>query len=116
MHFLEENDPILLAISEAELWENMDLLMVQIRGYDLLMTRALQNPDRRVSRMVVYLKSNLNYECLDDLESEEDAIIWLIVKRQRMRPLRISCIYREQTLCSDIQPNPTGRLAEQLIR
>ena len=75
MQFLEENDPILLAIPETELWDDVDLQTVQIQGYDLLTKRALENPNRRVSRLVVYVKSNLSYERLDDLELDEDATI-----------------------------------------
>ena len=33
-----------------------------------------------------------------------------------MRPLRIGCIYREQTLHSDVRPNPTGSPVKQLVR
>ena len=67
MRFLEENGPVLLAISEVELWNNVNLQTVQILGYDLLTTRALENPNRRVSRLVVYVKSNVNYEHLGNL-------------------------------------------------
>ena len=56
---------------------------------------ALENPNKRASRLVVYIKSNVNYECLANLESDEDATIWLLIRRQKMRPLRIGCIYRE---------------------
>ena len=75
MRFLEENDPVLLAISEAEQWNNVDLQTVQIPVYDLLTTKALENPNLGVSRLVVYIKSSVNYEHLGNLESDEEATI-----------------------------------------
>ena len=96
--FLEENDSHILAVSKAELRDDVDLLQVQIDGYELPTMKALQNPTLKVSRLVVYVKANAQYEHMDQLKTEGDATIWLLIKRQRMRPIRVGCIYREQTM------------------
>ena len=69
------------------MWNDVDLQTVGIPGYDLLTTRALDNLNRRVSRLVVYIKQSMNYERLGNLENDEDGMIWLLIRRQRMRPL-----------------------------
>ena len=116
MHFLEEYILEILAISEAELREEVDLLRVQIYSYDLLTTRALHHLDLKVSRLVVYVKSNLRYDRLEELETAEDASIWLLFRRQGMRPMRRGCIYREQRQQTNVRPNLTGRTEAQIER
>ena len=42
-NFLGENKPHILGISEAELNEGVDQLLIQVEGYELLTLKALQN-------------------------------------------------------------------------
>ena len=63
--FPEENNPHILAISEAELKDDVDLLQVQVDSYELLTMKVLQNPTLKISRLVVYVKINVWYERMD---------------------------------------------------
>ena len=51
-----------------------------------------------------------------ELETDEDAPIWLLIRRQGMRLLRIGCIYREQSQQTKVRSNFMGRNAAQVER
>ena len=67
--------PTILGISESNLREETNLTEVSIEGYDLITTQALNNVGIKMSRLVVYIKKEVNYERRNDLENGRDAAI-----------------------------------------
>ena len=114
--FLEDYKPDLLAISEAELREDVDTMSVQIEGYTLHTSKALHNQNLKVARMVVYVKSDLCCDCMDELENSEDVMVWLLFRKHGMRPMRLGWFYREQSQRMGITLDLTNRNTVQLER
>ena len=66
--------------------------------------------------MVVYIKTELHCNSMDELETPEDATVWLLFRKHGMRPIILGCIYRVQSQCTGVMPNLTNRNAEQIER
>ena len=63
------------------------------------------------------MRIDVEYWRMDELETEEDAVIWILVKRKNMWPLRVGNVYREQKQLTKITPMiPMGSEVVQIER
>ena len=93
---LHDEDIDCLGITEANLGGSADMEEVEIPGYVLRWDAGRENPMKNNSRVVVYVKEELNFELVrdymkDDLMPE----IWLRLGHKGTRRTLVGFIYRE---------------------
>ena len=93
---LLDEDRDCLGITEANLGVNADMEEVDIPGYVLRWDAGRENKTKKNSRVVVYVKEELNFELVteyrqDDLMTE----LWLRLGHKGTRRALVSFIYRE---------------------
>lgn len=89
------HNPDVLGLSEANLKATHDHKLVEIEGYTMLTTKAMENPSSGWSRLVVYVKNTLSWKRRPDLENQVTADIWIEAALGRQKPVIIANIYRE---------------------
>ena len=68
---------VFLAISEANLRDNIDNSHLLIENYELLKTKSLENENMRYSRIVIFIRRDVSYKRRYDLENDVDSMIWI---------------------------------------
>ena len=92
---VSDKKPHIIGISEANLRREVDKLEVNIEGYILEYLEALENDEVNLSRLCVYIRSDIKYKRLTNLENRTDAAIWLEIGMNKGRKLYCGQIYRE---------------------
>ena len=54
-------------------------------GYKLLMLRALENPIINLSSLVVYVREDVSLMRLNNLQNDEDSIIWIEIHSENKK-------------------------------
>ena len=75
-----EYKPNILGIGEASLRQKLKRTQVQINYYQLITTNTIENPMITNGRIIIYVKSNMEYMRRKDLENLWNSLIWLEVK------------------------------------
>ena len=104
----------ILGISESNLKSSHDLTKVQLPGYQLLTSQTLNNAQLNVSRVVVYVKDELNYKLRPDLMDDSFSSIWIEVKSGRQKFL-VANIYRDHQYMNQVTNNSLS-MEQQLVR
>ena len=110
-----EHEPVVLAISEANLRESTEVSCVRIENYNLLTLKAISNVNMKISRIVAYVRNDVVYKRRTDLENDHDAMIWLEIKYKGGRNLILGLVYREHKYLMQTVNN-SGTDEEQLTR
>ena len=112
-----ENRQHVRGISEVNLRDVVNPLHVQIDGYKLLTLRALDNPLMKMLRIMVYVRDDVDFERMEELETDKEAMIWILIKLKNKRPIRVGNVYREHSLPTKVMLDiPTGSAAAQIDR
>ena len=88
-------NPEVMGLSESNLKRSVDLKFVKIDDYELHTAPTLANDHLKISRVVVYTKSNLIVVRRHDLEDENISAIWLEIGMPRQKKILVANIYRE---------------------
>ena len=107
--------PAILGISEINLKSSHDIMKVQLPGYELLTSTTLQNPQLNISRVVVYVKDDLNCKLRPDLMDDIFSSIWIEVKSGRQKFL-VANIYRDHQYMSQGADKSSLNMEQQLVR
>ena len=110
--------PHFFGISEANLFQHHCLNNCLLEGYDLIVSKTLNNPLLGVSRVVVYKHDSLVAKVRDDLMSDDFSSIWLEVGFPNKSKFLVCNIYREWQYLgqnSDESRSPTEQLNRWLI-
>ena len=86
--------PTVFCVSESNLRTTVDQAKVQIPGYRLLTSKTITNLSLNISRVVVYLDSNVKGKLREDLMDSSFSSIWIELGSGD-KPLLIGCVYRE---------------------
>ena len=73
----------------------MNDIEVNIENYELLKLRSIDNKDIKMSRLVVYIRKDVNYKRRLDLENKNDSALWLDIKMKGGRKVICGNLYRE---------------------
>ena len=112
---IAEEQPLVLAVSEANWRQETDVISVNLENYTCLALKAIRNENIRMSRVVVYVRKDVKYKRRFDLENDVDAMLWLELSYKNGRKLLVGTIYREFKLAR--QPdNATASGEAQITR
>ncbi len=91
---LESNADI-MGISEANLPKFIPDGQVEIPGYNMIRGGTVNNDQIPLTRVVVYVRDNLDVRVREDLMSKDQTSVWLDLVLQNNRKLCIGQFYRE---------------------
>ena len=74
---IQDERPLILGISESNLFQNQDLSKVKIKNYDLITADTMKNPKINVSRVVIYKHVSTSAKIRHDLMDPTFSSIWL---------------------------------------
>ena len=92
---IDKYKPHILGLSEANLHSHHDLNNVQYPDYTLHTCPTINNPQLKVSRVVVYTHSSLVVKLRPDLMNNSISAIWLEVGLPRKSKILVCNVYRE---------------------
>ena len=107
--------PAVLGISESNLKHTHDMSKVQLPGYELLTSKTLQNPELNISRVVVYVKDDLNCKLRPDLMDDKFSSIWVEVRSGKQKFL-VANIYRDHQYMNQGADQTSLSMDQQLVR
>ena len=93
---LNDYNPDIGIISEANLWPADLGYQIRIPGYQIVTT--IDFSKGCCSRLVVLVREGVNVILLQDYMDPDISSIWLKLPRRGMRPLIVGAIYREHKL------------------
>ena len=53
------------------------MVSIRIESYEYITTKYMENENIRLSPIIVYVRSDINYNRRIDLENKRDAVIWM---------------------------------------
>ena len=92
---VSEIKPHILGISEANLKMIREIGEVQLPGYDLILSKTMENEQLQVSRVVCYLHQSLVGRVRDDLMSDQFSSIWLEIGLPGKSKILVCQLYRD---------------------
>ena len=113
-NIISEDSPHIFGLSEVELFKpyiNVDTL--KIPGYDILFPKSWNSDG--FARVLVYVKSNFNYEHIQDLEDESFQSIWIKGSFRNNKNIYFCHAYREHLSTYSLyeQKNALSRFLNQ---
>ena len=111
---VDEMNPEIAIISEANLFSGLQSHHRQIDGYNIQVTKDLENLG--YSRLVILVREGFHIEIQKTWMEAELSTIWLKIKRRGCRSLTLGAVYREHRLLLQGYPNLTGEEACQNSR
>ena len=92
---VQDHQPHILGISEANFLHNHDPSDCSIEGYEMLTAKTLSNPSILASRIVVYKHSSVIGKLRPDLMDDKFSSIWLETGLPRQKKILVCQLYRE---------------------
>ena len=112
---VSDQHPHVLGISEAHLQQGHSLEDVQLQGYDLFLSKTIENDQLKVSRVVCYKHESIIGNLRNDLMSDSFSSIWLEIGLPGKKKFLVCQLYREWQYLS--QGSSSSRsVTEQLAR
>ena len=111
---VDEFTPDLAYISEANLFNNVELYQQEIQGYEIVTTKGMQSLG--YSRLVLLIRTGLSVTILDNLMEDQVASIWVRISSRGRKTQIIGGVYREHRLLLQGEINNTGEEALQTLR
>ena len=74
-----EQNPDIFAIQEANIREQDDIRLFQMEGYQLELDNLLET--KGIARAIMYIKNDIKYRRLKDIESKIEPIIWVEIQQ-----------------------------------
>ena len=110
-----EKDPDIFIVSEANLMSEITEDQRSINGYDMIFPNTMEI--RGYARIVMLIKSEVEYKVLNQFMYPGTSAIWIQVGRAGRKPIRIGGLYREHTLLKqNVLQNNTSDGHLQLAR
>ena len=95
MSLIDQHRPHILGLSEANFHNNEDRSAVKIPEYELITCPTINNPNIKVSRVVVYVHNSVVIKPRPDLMNDQVSAIWLEVGLPHKRKFILCNVYRE---------------------
>ena len=93
---VQETDPDLVFISEANLYNTVPDWRRQIQGYKLICPGSLATAG--YARLILLVKDAIDCQLLNKFMEDDLATIWVRVGRKSSKPLHIGGVYRQHKL------------------
>ena len=103
---VNEVDPDLMFISEANLREGVDEVASHVDGYELVYPSTMST--QGYARIMLLVKEGVSFKKMENFMDENAASIWVKIVKKGGKPLHIGGIYRDHRLLLQEQPNLTG--------
>ena len=114
-HLVNQHQPDIFTIQEANLRQSDDINQALIQGYHLEVDNLIET--NKIARVVTYINKQLKYTRIKSLESKIDPVIWIEVQLPGNKKLRIQNYYRQWQQMTDRGAIPdTKSVAKQKIR
>ena len=114
-HIISQHKPEFFSIQEANIYQSDDLDRCQITGYHLEVDNLLKT--KGLARTVTYVKNEIKYRRLPELESDIEPIIWIEVQQRGKQKLRIQNFYRQWQEMNENGAIPeTKSIPKQIVR
>ena len=107
--------PHVLGISEANFRKNHQLEDVQIEGYDLILSKTINNDELQISRIACYKHSSIVGKVREDLMCDSFSSIWLEIGLPGKKRFLVCQLYREWQYMGQGN-NDSRSVPEQLVR
>ena len=112
--FIQEKNPDIFIITEANLWHDISDEERNIGGYELVLPKTMDSWGH--ARIAMLVKVGINFKVLDHCMDSSASSIWIQVGSRGRKPLKVGGLYREQHLLGYPTPNPTGTPNHQMAR
>ena len=111
---VEKYKPHVLALGEANILSDHDQNDIKIKDYNLYLSKSIDNPQMKVSRVAVYTHKSLIVKRRNDLEDETIQTIWMELGHPRQKKTLVMAGYRQWRLPG--RGEETVRISEQRSR
>ena len=92
---IQDENPLILGISESNLFGNHDISNVKIKNYDLITADTMSNPNINVSRVVIYKHVSVSAKVRHDLMDSTFSSIWIEIQLPKNKNFLLCHLYRE---------------------
>ena len=92
---IQEQKPMILGISESNLFQHHDLSYCSLKNYELITADTISNPAVKVSRVVVYKHESITAKVRHDLMDPRFSSIWLEIHLSKNKKFLLCNLYRE---------------------
>ena len=107
--------PHVLGISEANFKRSHQLEDVQLDGYDLILSKTIENDDLQISRIACYKYNSMVGKVREDLMCDKFSSIWLELGLPGNKKFLVCQLYRERQYMRQAS-NESRSTPEQLVR
>ena len=111
---LEDFNPDVAVISEANIFSENQDFDIYVPGYSLIQPKSMNSLG--YSRIAVLVKSGVKVKVLDQFMDNEIASVWLRISGRGTKNLHIGTVYRQHKLLNQDLPNMSGDPAKQATR
>ena len=115
-NIINQYRPHVLGISELNFFKEHNPEDVQIRNYQFITSKTLDNPELNISRVGVYLHNSMVGTVRQDLMDDTFSSIWIEAGLPNKRKILICNLYREWGYMRQDNPSLSRDLSEQLKR
>ena len=96
---IEKYHPHIFGISESQFRKDHDINDIKINGYEVHLSKSLDNPDLALSRLAVYVHKDVQkVKVRHELMDNDFSSIWLDVGLCRQKTVLVGNVYREWQL------------------
>ena len=112
---VDEMNPHLCLISEANLFDGLYQHLALIHGYEIITTASMKT--KGYSRLVLLVRDDVKVEIQEQwMNDDKVASIWLKIRRRGCKPVTVGGVYREHSLLLQGVSNDTDRPEAQSRR
>ena len=112
----DERSPDIFTITEANLFNGTPDIQSDILGYKMVKPLTYLNPNLEYSRVLLFVKNNLNFEIMRKHMDLWTTTIWIKITKRGQNKLIIGAIYREHTLLGQADGKKSSDIDRQISR
>ena len=90
---IQQHKPMILAIQEVNFTSNDDIADISIPGYNIELDQLLQTKGRARAALIIH--ESIRYSRRLDLETQEEAHLWITIQLKGNRKINLQCLYRQ---------------------
>ena len=112
----DERAPDIFAITEANLFNGIPEIQTNILGYNMIKPLTHLNPKLGYSRVLLFVKYDLNFEVMKKHMDTRTSSIWIKLTKKGHKKLILGALYREQTLLKQDDGKKSAEEVQQVAR
>ena len=111
---VQQHNPDIFIISELNMKACLTDAEKNIAGYNMIIPRTVEA--RRLVRIVMLVKSDMEVKVLKEYMDTDVAAIWVKIGARGRKPMVLGGVYREFQYLEQGQPNPSSSDRQQVVR